>query len=146
MRTIHALAVILTALALVPSVAHIAELPNKLSLDRDQYFVVQQVYRGWALFGVVIIAALLTNLLFAILCWRRGESVILPLIAGLAITASLVVFFLWVYPANVATDNWTNMPANWEELRTRWEFGHFAGAVLIIIALCSVAFARGYSR
>lgn len=68
MRTVHALAVILTALALVPSGAHIAELPNKLSLDHDQYFVVQQLYRGWALFGVVIIAALLVNLIFAILC------------------------------------------------------------------------------
>ena len=48
MRTIHAFAVILTAVALVPSGAHLAELPNKLSLDRDQYFVVQQIYRGWA--------------------------------------------------------------------------------------------------
>jgi hypothetical protein len=146
MRTLHALAVILTALALVPSGAHIAELPNKLSLDRDQYFVVQQVYRGWALFGVVIIAALVANLIFAILCWRRRKPFRLPLIAGLAIAASLVVFFLWVYPGNVATDNWANIPANWQELRTRWEFGHAAGAALVFIALCSAAFARGYSR
>jgi hypothetical protein len=65
----------------------------QLSLDRDEYFVVQQIYRGWALFGVVIIAALLTNLIFAILCWRRRESLILPLFAGLAITASLVGVF-----------------------------------------------------
>jgi membrane-bound metal-dependent hydrolase YbcI (DUF457 family) len=83
MRTIHALAIILTALALVPSGAHIAELPNKLSLDREQYFIVQQIHRGWTLFGVVIIAALLTNLIFALLCWRRRESLTLPLIAGL---------------------------------------------------------------
>ena len=98
MRTIHALAVILTALALVPSGAHIAELPNKLSLDRDQYFIIQQVYRGWALFGGVIIAALLTNLIFAIVCWWRRESFSLPLIAGLAIAASLVVFFFLRLP------------------------------------------------
>ena len=146
MRTIHALAIILTALALVPSGAHIAELPNKLSLDHAQYFVVQQLYRGWALFGVLIIAALLANLIFAILCWRRRVSFSLPLIAGLAIAASLVVFFLWVYPGNVATDNWTNIPAKWQELRSRWEFGHAAGAALMFIALCTAAFARGYRR
>ena len=146
MRTIHAIAVILTAIALVPSGAHLAELPNKLSLDRSQYFVVQQIYRGWALFGVLIIAALLANVIFAILCWRRRESFTLPLIAALAISVSFVVFFLWVYPGNVATDNWINIPANWQELRTRWEFGHAAGAALVFIALCSAAFARGGNR
>jgi hypothetical protein len=108
----------------VPGGAHIAELPNKLMLDRDQYFVVQQIYRGWALFGAVIIAALLTNLILAILRWRYRESFNLPLIASLPIATSLVVFFLWVYPANVATYNWTSIPPNWEQLRTRWEFGH----------------------
>jgi hypothetical protein len=70
----------------------------------------------------------------------------LPLIAGLAIAGSLVVFFLWVYLDNIATDNWTNIPANWQELRTRWKFSHAAGASLMFIALCSAAFAPGYSR
>jgi hypothetical protein len=46
----------------------------QLSLDHDEYFVVQQIYRGWALFGVVIIAALLTNLIFAILCGVNRSS------------------------------------------------------------------------
>jgi hypothetical protein len=93
MRTIHALAIILTAVALIPGGAHVAELPNKLTLVRDQYFAVQQVYRGWALFGVVIIAALVANLATAILLWRRREPFWLPTIACFTIAASLVVFF-----------------------------------------------------
>jgi hypothetical protein len=143
MRTIHALAIILTAVALIPGGAHVAELPNKLTLVRDQYFAVQQVYRGWALFGVVIIAALVANLATAILLWRRREPFWLPTIACFTIAASLVVFFVWVYPTNIATSNWTEIPANWENLRTRWEFGHVTGAGLIFIALCSAAFIRG---
>ena len=143
MRTLRALAVILTAVALIPGGAHIAELPNKLALVRDQYFIVQQIYRGWALSGVVIIAAFVANLALATMLWRRSEPFWLPAIACLAIAASLGVFFMWVYPTNVATANWTEIPANWEELRTQWEFGHLAGAGLIFIALCAVAFARG---
>jgi hypothetical protein len=127
------------ALALVPGGAHLAELPSKLTLDREQYFVVQQIYRGWALFGAVIIASFLVNLVMAVLLWRRREPYILPAIACLAIAASLGTFFL-VYPANLATSNWTKIPVNWEELRTRWEFGHSTGTTLIFVALCAVAF------
>ena len=54
MRIIQTLTVVLTALALIPGGAHVADLPAKLSLDREQYFVVQQIYRGWALFGAVL--------------------------------------------------------------------------------------------
>ena len=82
------------------------------------------------------------ELVVAILLWRRREPFSLPMIACLTIVASLVVFFIWVYPTNIATNNWTEIPANWEELRTRWEFGHLAGAGLIFIALCSAAFTR----
>ena len=77
------------------------------------------------------------------LLWWRREPFWLPVVACLTIAASLGVFFMWVYPANLAADNWTNIPANWEDLRTQWEFGHMAGATLIFIALCSTVFARG---
>ena len=61
------LAVMLTALALVPSGAHFFELPNKIDLSQEQYFLVQGVYRGWALFGFVLIGAIGANLAHAIL-------------------------------------------------------------------------------
>jgi glucan phosphoethanolaminetransferase (alkaline phosphatase superfamily) len=140
MRVIQAVAVILTALALVPGGAHLAEMSTKLTLDREQYFVVQQIYRGWALFGAILFAGFFVNLVMAVLLWRRRQRFILPAIACLAIAASLITFFILVYPTNVATNNWTKIPVNWEELRTRWEFGHMAGTVLIFVALCAVAF------
>ena len=43
---------------LVPSAAHLIELPGKIGLDRKAYFIVQGIYAGWALFGVPIFAAI----------------------------------------------------------------------------------------
>ncbi len=142
MRLLRAAAAILTALALIPSGAHLFELPNKLALSGEQYFTVQQIYRGWALFGIVIIAAMLATGALAILLWRRGRPFGLALLACASIAASLVVFFVCVYPGNVATRNWTVMPEDWQTLRSRWEFGHAAEAVLTFIAVCALALCR----
>jgi hypothetical protein len=52
LRLIQFLAIMLTALALVPSGAHLAALPNKMAMAQAAYFVAQQIYSGWALFGM----------------------------------------------------------------------------------------------
>ena len=58
--------------------------------------------------------------------------------AGLLVALSLAVFFAWTFPANLATENWTRMPEDWEALRRRWEYSHAANAGLLFLALCSV--------
>jgi hypothetical protein len=55
------IALLFTALALAPAMAHLLELPNKISLPREDYLTVQQIYRGWALLGFVVVGALLAN-------------------------------------------------------------------------------------
>ena len=55
------IALALTALTLIPSGAHLFELPGKIDLDRDAYFTVQGIYAGWAWFAVPIFAAILAN-------------------------------------------------------------------------------------
>ncbi len=45
-RAAKVVAVALMALALVPSGAHFFERFNKVGLDRDAYFTVQQIYTG----------------------------------------------------------------------------------------------------
>lgn len=61
------LSLLLVVLALAPAMAHLLELPNKMTLSRDEYFIVQQIYRGWALLGVVVIGALLSTLTLAVM-------------------------------------------------------------------------------
>jgi predicted acyltransferase len=133
------LAVVLTALALLPGGAHLMALPAKIAMPEDPYFVVQQVYRGWALAGAVIFLAIFANLLAALLTRESRRKWQLFGAAALLIAATLVVFFLWTYPANLATGNWTSVPKNWEQLRTAWEYSHAANAAITFLALlCSV--------
>jgi len=138
LRSVHFAAVILTALALVPGGAHLFALPNKIDLAPDQYFVVQTIYRGWALFGIVLFADLAALVGLAIMLRGKPAAFRLALGSLLCIVATLFVFFVWTYPANVATNNWTVVPANWQDLRAQWEYAHAAGAVITFVALCLV--------
>jgi hypothetical protein len=61
-KVMQFLSIVLTALALVPAGAHLFELPNKIGLSQDRYFIVQDIYRGWALFGIVLIPTVAANL------------------------------------------------------------------------------------
>jgi hypothetical protein len=138
LRAAQLCAIVLTALALVPAGAHLFELPNKISLSQQDYFVVQGIYRGWALFGVVLIGALITNLALAILVRGERAPFWLALAAFVLVGGTLVIFFTWTYPANQLTSNWTVAPADWQVLRTQWEYAHAANAVLTFVALCCV--------
>ena len=80
------LALVLTAVALMPAAAHVLELPNKLPLPREAYLTVQQIYRGWNRTGFVVIAAIVATLWFAVSCsesiTRRISSKLRPVLAG----------------------------------------------------------------
>jgi hypothetical protein len=138
LRIVQFLAIIFTALALVPAGAHFFEMPNKIGLDQAQYFTVQTIYRGWALFGLVLFGALLANLVLTLMLRRQRTPFWFALAGFAGIAATLVIFFIWTYPANVATSNWTTMPANWEALRIQWECAHAVNAVITFISLASV--------
>src|SRR5260370_13885575 len=112
LKIVQFLALTLTALALVPSGAHLFALPNKINLVAEQYFIVQNIYRGWSLFGVALIGALIANLALALLLRGRGAPFVLALFAFLCIALTLVVFFIWTYPPNQPTTNCMMFPAN----------------------------------
>lgn len=54
-RTARFWSLLFAALALAPALAHLLELPNKIGLSRDDYLAVQQIYRGWALLGLLLL-------------------------------------------------------------------------------------------
>jgi hypothetical protein len=140
LKAVMFLAVVLTALALIPYGAHLFSLPNKIGMTREQYFVAQSVYDGWALLSVILIPAMLVNVALALML--RGEEGFGLAMAGcVCMAATLAVFFAFTYPANVATQNWKVAPANWAELRHQWEYSHAANAGLIFASFCLIVLA-----
>lgn len=133
------LAVVLTALALVPAMAHVMQLPNKLPMTREAYLIAQRVYRGWNLSGIVVVAALVATLV--LLLSVEGDAFVPALVAFLAIGATQVIFWSITNPVNRLTRNWTRAPDDWKRLRDRWEMSHAASAVLNFIAIVSVTVA-----
>ena len=109
LKVVQFLALMLTALALVPAGAHLFALPNKINFAAEQYFIVQNIYRGWSLFGIVLAGALVANLALAVLLRGRGRPFVLALIAFLCIA-----------------------------LRRQWEYSHAANALVTLVAFCSV--------
>jgi hypothetical protein len=145
-RLLQFCAIVLTALALVPAGAHFFELPNKIDLNQQAYFTVQAICRGWALFGVALFGALFANLALTLLLAFRRRPYVLPLLAFVLVAATLVIFFIWTYPANQATSNWTLPTPNWTTLRLHWEYAHAVNAVLTFVALCLLTWSAVRAR
>lgn len=142
MTLLRLFALMATALVWAPGAAHLFELPGKIGLGREAYFTVQGIYAGWALFGIPILAAILANLALFLTERRRNIGAARwALASALLIAASLAIFFVWVFPANQATANWTAMPENWETLRRHWEYGHAVNACIVFLALLATGLA-----
>jgi len=132
------LSVLFTAVAMAAGFAHLFELPNKINLSSEDYLIIQQIYRGWALLGVVVVGALVSTLVLTVMVRENYKMFYLTLTATLCIALSLVVFFMLTYPANQQTLNWTRLPENWQELRRRWEYSHATNAGLYFGALITL--------
>ena len=136
LHLVRFLSLVFTALALVPYGAHLFSLPNKIGMTEAQYFIAQSIYQGWALLGLILIPAMLFNVVLACLLRRERPAFFLAVAACVLMAATLLVFFAFTYPANVATQNWTVSPANWFELRRQWQYSHAVNAGLNFLAFC----------
>jgi hypothetical protein len=139
MKALQFVALMLTAFALMPAGAHLFALPNKIHLDAGGYFIVQSIYRGWALFGIALLGNV--SALAALAFLQRGQMTpfVLVLSSLACQLAALLIFFVFVFPGNQATNNWTEIPANWESLRRNWEYGHAASALITLAGFCALA-------
>jgi|SRR5882762_822683 len=129
-RSLSFITLLLAALALMPGMAHLLEMHNKMELTRENYGAVQYIYNGWALLGFIQFAAVI----FTFMLYIRSRRSWLVLTAWICLTLTLVVFLVFTYPVNRITENWTVLPQNWETLRRQWEYSHAANALLELAA------------
>ena len=137
-KIFYFLALFFASLALGLALAHLLELPNKINLSRSDYLTVQQIYRGWALLGIVIFSALISTFVLTLLLRKERRAFVFSLIGFLCIVGTQIVFWTYTFPANQVTNNWTMLPDNWEQLRRQWEYSHATSAVLNLLAVASL--------
>jgi H+/Cl- antiporter ClcA len=136
---------LLVALTLGMTFSHALEYPGKAKLDGVEWLTVQHnVYLAFGVVGAIIeVTAILTTwIVFAqIRSWKLAR--VLTLLAGLATTAALGIWFGWVDPVNTALKAWTpeTMPDNWMSFRDRWEAGHAVSAILFGLAFSALVVA-----
>src|SRR5262245_19585021 len=132
------IALLATALALGAALAHALELPNKINLPEREYFIVQQAYRGWNQLAYLLVIQFMSMLAIAVLSRHEPQVWWATVAAIVFMLGAQAVFWAFTFPANVATDNWTAIPADWESLRTRWEYSHALGAVFQVLAMSAL--------
>ena len=91
-------AIVFVAICLVPAGGHLAEIPNKIALPPGEYMIVQKIYRGWALFGVVVFGALAFTLVHTMMVWREPIPRGLSLQPFLALAGTQVIFCTYTLP------------------------------------------------
>ncbi len=128
-------------LTLAPGLAHVLQMPHKMNLSGADYLRVQQLYAGWSLFGVVILGGLVSTLALTILVRTRLRQFALASIAFGSVLVTQVIFWMFTFPVNQQTRNWTTLPVNWMILRERWEYSHATAAVFDLIAFIAIVLA-----
>jgi len=128
-------ALLATAMALGAALAHAFELPNKIGLPEDEYFIMQKAYRGWNQLAFLLVTELASMIALAALYWNEPHVRWPVVVAIFCLLGAQAIFWLYTYPTNVSTNDWTMTPGNWEELRNQWEYSHLAGAGFQLAAM-----------
>jgi hypothetical protein len=141
-------AVLLAALSLGPSFAHVLEAPPRLSVWTPELWRETTVFnRQFVLFLAVgaplDLAAIIVAALFAYLL--RGEtSAFRFALAGTSLLIlALAAWFTLVSPANSILATWKPgpIPVDFEAVRRRWETGHMVVAALKALGLAAICIA-----
>jgi hypothetical protein len=140
LRVWRFLTLVLAALALTMTSAHVLELSAKMRYDAELYSTVNgSMYRHFAVVGgIYTVASIAAAAVLAVLVRGRGVTVGWTVAGAACLLLAFVSWLTLVAPVNrrVAAAYRaapTSVPGLWMELRPRWEYGHAAGFVIQLV-------------
>jgi hypothetical protein len=140
------LALVLAALSLAPSYAHLLEAQPRLETWSPELWREATVFNGqFRLFaivgGPVEMATLLATAIHAWLLRREKFAFRLAASGALLYLLSFITWLLWVAPANSVLATWTPgpIPGDFEAIRARWESGHMTIAAIKLLGFILIA-------
>jgi MFS family permease len=136
--------IVLSALALTMTSAHVLELPQKMAYSGEMYAAVNTtLYRYFAIVGGPYqIGAIVSAIVLTILV-RRSRTFRWALAGTLLLIAAFASWLILVLPVNrdvaAAVEASPHaVPSLWLHLRDRWEYGHATGFVLHLAGFCAL--------
>ena len=139
------LTIVLAALALTMTSAHVLELPQKMQYEAQLYAAVNTtMYRYFAIVGgVYAMGSIVAAVVLAFLV-RNHRRPFRWALAGAMLLVLWFVSWLWlVAPVNnqVAAALQSapeSVPGLWMRLRERWEYGHVTGFVIQLLGFSAL--------
>ena len=89
-------------------------------------------------FVIPIVTALLLSSIHAFTMRNDRAAFLMSVTAVLCLAATQVIFWMFTYPINAATNNWTIAPEAFEAARRQWEYSHAVNAVLTFVAFVAI--------
>jgi hypothetical protein len=139
-------ALLVTALSLGPSFAHVLEAPPRLLRWSPQLWREATVFNGqYQLFGSIggalDGAAVLVTATMAFVMRANTDAFGLAVTGAACYALALVAWVAVVSPANAVLATWLPgpIPINFESIRNRWEIGHMIVAGLKGVGFIAVA-------
>jgi hypothetical protein len=138
--------VLLAALSLAPSFAHLLEAPPRLGIWTPELWREATVFNSQFMFFLIVgapvdIAAIVFAALMAYLLRHERTASRFALAGACLLALGLAAWFMLVSPANAILATWKPgpIPADFDNVRLRWETGHMAVAVLKVLGLAAIA-------
>src|SRR5262249_2393482 len=91
-----------------------------------------------SLFGIAIVAALFLTSIHTFMVRTDRTAFLLSLTSVLCLAATQMIFWSFTFPVNVASNNWTVTPENFESARRQWEYSHAVNAVITFVAFVAI--------
>ena len=145
LKVMRYVSLLLVALTLGMTFAHVMEIPGKLRLDGATWLAVQHnLYVAFGVVGAAIeVLAIVLTWLLVLMVRRRRPAFSWTVAAAVCVSAGLVDWFLLVAPMNVALSVWIpgTLPADWTRYRDQWEIGHAIHAGLFALGFSALVLA-----
>ncbi|MEP0905458.1 hypothetical protein NC969_08085 [Leptolyngbya subtilissima ST-M1] len=135
------IALMLAALSLSLSMAHLLKLPQRMQFDQQLWVEVTIVENADRLFGSVgagfDIGAILAAIGLAFLVRRRGAAFYWTLGGAVLLGLAFVGWLVFVVPMNAEFDTWLTepVPTDWMRYRDQWEYAQAAIALIKTLGL-----------
>jgi hypothetical protein len=139
------LTIVLGALALTMTSAHVLELPQKMRYSAEMYAAVNTtLYRYFAIVGGPYqIGSIVSAGVLTVLVRERPGTFKWTLAGAVLLALAFVSWLILVLPVNrevaaaleAAPES---IPSLWLQLRARWEYGHVTGFVLHLAGFCAL--------